>query len=342
MLFKPTGNSQGQFLRFRGIGGVSGVWWDDGGLDWDGLFLSDGTASIASIPCAAHGWSDPFVLEVVGTTHKVTHSGVVAATATSTRNNVSGLWQYDNTHVELISFEVLDTKPPRTATPAATVATSPTLAPAHRLGGLTRVSVADGSSSTVTVEARRIGGVQRFSLLARATGSVAVETQRMGARRASASERAVSAATASARTIGGVRRARPEPTVATHVLTLVWHAVEAAIGRKKSRGLYSDTVTLWRDLGEVDYQRRWQREVVTGVRLEERSGAVASLRGMQSVDGATLYIDGRVGFEPPVDGDLLALGTLTAAEPPADALKVISIEEHRLRGRVHHWEVAAK
>lgn len=106
--------------------------------------------------------------------------------------------------------------------------------------------------------------------------------------------------------------------------------------------LYADIATLWRKQPEVDRKTGWSRELVGGTRLEERDGEVAAMTGLRTADGAVLYIRGRSRFMPPVSGDRVAYGNVSDIEPQTDALTVLSVEAHRLRGRLHHWEVALR
>jgi hypothetical protein len=121
------------------------------------------------------------------------------------------------------------------------------------------------------------------------------------------------------------------------------------------------TVTLYNSLGEADRQMTYARTVLTGVRVEESSGAVASLAGKASTDGITLYIPGSTpGYVEPTayagsgwtlkDGDIIAIGDAGSDIPPGTVqelaglcrvYRIKGVERFSLRGdRVHHWEVA--
>lgn len=142
---------------------------------------------------------------------------------------------------------------------------------------------------------------------------------------------------------GGVRVVSPVPITLTGAVRTGYHLLTAALSRP--RGLWGDVITVWRKGPEVDYHATWRREIISSVRVEERRGAVAALSGMQTSDGATVYIDARgrnAHFSPLQAEDRLALGVIDLAEPPKGALVVTAVEEHRLRGRLHHWAIAAR
>ena len=177
------------------------------------------------------------------------------------------------------------------------------------------------SASTASAAADRIGGVRVASPLP-------------------VTSRASSSDSASVVRRGGVRVASPLPVALTGAVRAGYRLLTATLSRP--RGLWGDVITVWRKGPEVDYHATWAREIITDVRLEERDGAVAALNGMQSMDGAVLYIKGRAGLEQLHAEDRFALGESAAPTPPNNALTVTSTESHRLRGRLHHWEVAAK
>lgn len=122
------------------------------------------------------------------------------------------------------------------------------------------------------------------------------------------------------------------------------------------------TVTLYNALGEVDRHATYARTVLAGVRVQESSGAVASLSGKVSTDGVLVFIPGdTAGFVEPEaytgegwtlrEDDLLVIGECDSDVPPATVQQLEATREvYRLtgyrtctgaaRGSVHHWEVA--
>ena len=118
--------------------------------------------------------------------------------------------------------------------------------------------------------------------------------------------------------------------------------------------MYPHTVTLYNRLPEVARVAAWRRTVLAGVRVEEKSGAVASLIGSTSTDGVLVFIPGGIGgYVAPEaftntgwtlrEGDVLVVGEHTAAAPDetaSETYRIKGVETLRLRSRVHHWEVA--
>ena len=124
----------------------------------------------------------------------------------------------------------------------------------------------------------------------------------------------------------------------------------------------SHTVTVYNALGEIDRVAAYRRTVLEGVRVEERSGAVATMQGRSSTDGVMVYIPGTVaGFVDSRDydgdegwtlraGDFIAIGECELDLPPA-TVPMLEADSHVFRitgvepltdrrGRVHHWEVS--
>jgi hypothetical protein len=125
--------------------------------------------------------------------------------------------------------------------------------------------------------------------------------------------------------------------------------------------LMAHTVTLYNALGEVDRRATYARTVLAGVRVEAKSGAVASMAGSTSTDGLLVFIPGAIGgyVEPEVyvgqgwtlrEGDLLVVGECTSDIPPVAVTQLEATREvYRIKGfetlrlrdeHVHHWEVA--
>jgi hypothetical protein len=127
-----------------------------------------------------------------------------------------------------------------------------------------------------------------------------------------------------------------------------------------SSPLMRHVVTLYNALGEVDRRATYARTVIFGVRIEESSGAVASMSGADSTDGVLVFIPGRTpGFVAPEDyrgdgwtlreGDLLVVGECDSDIPPVslaqlektrEVYRIKGFETMRLGERIHHWEVA--
>lgn len=136
----------------------------------------------------------------------------------------------------------------------------------------------------------------------------------------------------------------------------------------------SHTVTVYNELPEANRKAAYQRTVIAGVRLEERSGAVAALNGKVASSGMVAYIPGNVaGYKSPEawaglagsqyavpsdalgwtlrDGDLLVVGECPSDIPPLSVAelertwrvyRITGVQTMTLRnGRVHHWEVAS-
>lgn len=143
-----------------------------------------------------------------------------------------------------------------------------------------------------------------------------------------------------------------------------------------ARGLMrTDTVTLYNALGEVERRAAYRRTVLSGVRAEETSGAVATMQGRTSTDGLMLFVPGGMaGYVEPQDfvasplaspygvpapegswtireGDLVAAGVCELELPPATisqleqgrrVYRVTGVEALKdRRGRIRHLEVSA-
>ncbi|MHB1323989.1 MAG: hypothetical protein ACYCXZ_06565 [Coriobacteriia bacterium] len=121
-------------------------------------------------------------------------------------------------------------------------------------------------------------------------------------------------------------------------------------------GFGKHTVTVYNVLPEVERQAAWRRTVLEGVTVEERSGAVAAMNGSTASDGLMLFVPGRAGtYVPPAAfpgtlgytlraGDVVVMGALTSAAPPAGThiYRITGVERFDgPRGQVHHFEVAA-
>jgi hypothetical protein len=130
-------------------------------------------------------------------------------------------------------------------------------------------------------------------------------------------------------------------------------------------GFYPHTVTLYNATGE-DAQGRatYHRTVLSGTRVERRSGALATLNGSQAGDGTVLYVPGWTsGYVEPRafsaagwtlrPGDVFAIGICPDEVPAGATMREVqaSYETHTITGierldrpysaRVHHFEVAA-
>lgn len=118
----------------------------------------------------------------------------------------------------------------------------------------------------------------------------------------------------------------------------------------------SDTITVYNATGEVDRRAVHRATVVFGVHVEESSAAVATMTGRQSADGVwvsipsyapgyvdPLQFDGQSGWTLR-DGDYIAIGeapaTLADAKLATNVYRIKGVEVFRMRGRVHHIEVA--
>lgn len=110
--------------------------------------------------------------------------------------------------------------------------------------------------------------------------------------------------------------------------------------------MYRDAVTIWQHTGEVEREATWKRHVLVGVQVDETSGAVASMQGRQSTSGLAVYVPASAaegyGLTWEVtEGDMIVSGIVIADTPPEGALRVSGYEPYRMRGRLHHLEVAA-
>lgn len=331
--------SQTNILQARSGYSMLAYWWDDEGID--GLIgLSAGGGSLSSNTLSNHDWESTFVLEIIDSTLTVSHGGILLSQVTNTAYPSAGVWAYDDAYVTLVSFETLDVKPSRDVTARPTASASTTHAAADRIGGIRVVAASASSPSQASAESSRIGGVRSLFTRASALSAATALVERIRPSTATFTSRASSSASASVVRRGGVRVVAPLPITVTSAVRTGYHLLTAALSRP--RGLWGDVITVWRKGPEVDYHATWRREIITDVRLEERDGAVAALNGMQSMDGAVLYIKGRAGLQSLTAEDRFTLGESTVPTPPNDALTVTSTESHRLRGRLHHWEVAAK
>jgi len=122
------------------------------------------------------------------------------------------------------------------------------------------------------------------------------------------------------------------------------------------------TVTVYNALAGTGRTAAYLRTVVSGVRAEESSGAVATMQGRSSSDGITLFVPGSLpGYAEPESfagagswtlraGDIVVAGVCGLELPPATVQQLSSgrriyrltgVETFRdRRGRVHHLEAA--
>lgn len=101
----------------------------------------------------------------------------------------------------------------------------------------------------------------------------------------------------------------------------------------------ADTVTVWRRMpGGIDHAL-WERGTVGGCLVEGGRGSRASIPQAAVSDSATLYAFSDV---PLSEGDMVAVGAPGPAEPPADALRVVSVERWAPCGAFHHLEARCR
>lgn len=95
-----------------------------------------------------------------------------------------------------------------------------------------------------------------------------------------------------------------------------------------------DTVTIWHRSGSS-----WRRSVVTGVRTEHSHGTSAAQVGPEPSRELKVYFFRNPGVS---EGDWMATGAVSGAEPPDDALRVCRIAPWTLNYRFHHVEVTCR
>lgn len=113
-------------------------------------------------------------------------------------------------------------------------------------------------------------------------------------------------------------------------------------------------ITIYNRLSEVDRRATFSHAVIAGVRLEERSGAVASMLGRVSTDGVFVMVpmDSTRGYVAPEafsgtgwtlrEGDVIAFGAQDASTPPSPSWVITGIERmERRSGRIVAFEVSA-
>ena len=124
--------------------------------------------------------------------------------------------------------------------------------------------------------------------------------------------------------------------------------------------MHTHTVTLYNSLGEVDRKATFQRTVLRGVRVERKSGAVATMNGQLSTDGLMVYIPPMTLYVEPEGydgegwtlrpGDLLTVdestteiptGTVAQVEAVREVFRITGVQRCDFTSGLHHFEVAA-
>jgi hypothetical protein len=103
--------------------------------------------------------------------------------------------------------------------------------------------------------------------------------------------------------------------------------------------MYPHTASAWHRTGEVDGVAQWEATVLQEVRTEALSAAERNLIGESAAGATRYYISGTQDISGLEVGDRIAEGFVCRVTPPAEALRVYSIEPVRPGRRVHHWEV---
>lgn len=94
--------------------------------------------------------------------------------------------------------------------------------------------------------------------------------------------------------------------------------------------------TAWRK-GTEGRTATWRRVSLPSCRFEPTYGASAGERGDDPQRSADLLVKCR--NKPLSRGDRVALGTIDADTPPADALTVSTLAMISLGASPHHWEI---
>jgi hypothetical protein len=106
--------------------------------------------------------------------------------------------------------------------------------------------------------------------------------------------------------------------------------------------MYPHTVVLYSRLSDVDGKATWERHLLDDCHAEPLSGIEQALSGERLTGALSVLIHHRSGLVISPK-DRMSMTATTAAEPPKDALTVISAAPVYLASSVpHHWEVTAR